>query len=62
MDACKRLVAAGAPVHFKDANGTSPAQIAKGGNYRDTEKFLVEAAAKQLQRSVLKLSDLGTKV
>jgi ankyrin repeat protein len=62
MEACKRLVAAGAPAHLKNANGSSPAQIAKGWDHRDVEKFLIEAAAQQLQQLPTKLLGLETKV
>jgi ankyrin repeat protein len=58
MEACKRLVEAGAPAHQKNATGVSPAQIAKDWDHKDVEEYLKKAAAQQLQRSLLGISNL----
>lgn len=47
LEACRRLVDAGAPAHLKNSNGATPAQIAKGWDQEEAEKFLMEAAARQ---------------
>jgi ankyrin repeat protein len=60
MDACRRLVDAGAPIHLKNANGLTPMQVANGWEQESVEKFLVEAAAKQRAASSPKLPSIDT--
>lgn len=47
LEACKRLVEAGAPIQLKSTNGMTPIQVAKNYGHKEVEQFLFDAAATQ---------------
>lgn len=42
LDACKKLVEAGAPLHLKNADGLTPSQIARNWDKDEVEAYLLE--------------------
>jgi ankyrin repeat protein len=60
INACKRLVEAGAPLDIKNAEGMTPVQIAKSWDQEEVEKFLFEESLKHRASSSPQLPSIDT--
>jgi ankyrin repeat protein len=51
LEACQKLVEAGAPLHLKNADGLTPSQIAKGWEQDEVEEYLATQEVKRRSAS-----------